>query len=454
MKTIVQVLFRAKKDIKLLWLSVFLRLMAYGASNIVLTLYLKSLGISESLIGLFMTLTLLGDTAISYILTWYADGLGRRYVMVAGSFLMVLSGLVFANFDSFPVLLIAAIFGVISPSGDEVGPFKSIEESTMAHLTQHKDRPDVYALHWLLGTCGSAMGSLITGLLVTKFLDMGFTNIEAYRGIFYVYAFIGLLKLVLMLFLSDNCELNSAALIKYRSNEEAPLLANEIEGDEDEAEEEAEERVENERRPSAIANSLSRDTVPILIRLLSVFMLDSFGSGFMTSAWVVYYYKTHFLITSTTLGILFFITNIVNSISALPSSVLAKRLGPIKATLAVQIPSAIFLVVTPLMKQFLGAAFFTILFYSTSAMDVVPRQVLLTGLIRPEELTRCMGIVNIGKTFARCVGPLVTGKLAAHGYLWVSFIISGGFIFGADCLLAVLFYGVDKQILGTPSNTQ
>lgn len=435
---ILKTLFKAKKDIKLLWLSVFLRLMAYGASNIVLTLYLKSLGISESLIGVFMTLTLVGDTGLSYLLTWYADGLGRRYVMIAGSFLMIISGLIFANFDDFTVLLIAAIFGVVSPSGDEVGPFKSIEESTMAHLTAHKDRPDVYALHWLLGTCGSAMGSLITGLLVTKFLDMGFTNVEAYRGIFYIYAMIGLFKLVLMLFLSDNCELNGASLIKHRSNEEAPLLTNEMDGDDDENE-------------PPVALSLSKDTISILVRLLSVFMLDSFGSGFMTSAWVVYYYKTHFLITSTTLGILFFLTNIVNSISALPSSVLAKKLGPIKATLAVQIPSAVFLVITPFMKQFLGAACFTILFYSTSAMDVVPRQVLLTGLIRPEELTRCMGIVNIGKTFARCVGPIVTGKLATHGYLWVSFIISGALIFSADCLLAVLFYGTDRKILETHS---
>lgn len=360
--------------------------------------------------------------------------------MVAGSFLMIISGMVFANFDNFTALLLAAIFGVISPSGDEVGPFKSIEESTMAHLTVHKDRPDVYALHWLLGTSGAALGSLITGLLVTKFLNMGYTNIEAYRGIFYLYSGIGLMKLVLMLFLSDNCELNGASLIKHRNNEEAPLLTNETANDDDD---------ESDEQP--VSGSLSIETISILVKLLSVFMLDSLGSGFMTSAWVVYYYKTHFLITSTALGILFFLTNIVNSISALPSSILAKKLGPIKATLTVQIPSAIFLVITPFMKHFIGAAVFTLLFYSTSAMDVVPRQVLLTGLIKPEELTRCMGIVNIGKTFARCVGPIVTGKLAKGGYLWVSFIISGSLIFIADVLLSILFYGIDHEILETHS---
>lgn len=60
-------------DIRLLWGSVFMRMASYGLTNQVLTLYLESLGVSETNIGLFMTLTLVGDTIISYFLTWYAD---------------------------------------------------------------------------------------------------------------------------------------------------------------------------------------------------------------------------------------------------------------------------------------------------------------------------------------------------------------------------------------------
>ena len=39
----------------------------------------------------------------------------------------------------------AAIFGVISPSGDETGPFKSVEEASIAHLTPHNHRPEIFA---------------------------------------------------------------------------------------------------------------------------------------------------------------------------------------------------------------------------------------------------------------------------------------------------------------------
>ena len=43
-------------------------------------------------------------------------------------------------------------------------------------------------------------------------------------------------------------------------------------------------------------------------------------------------------------------------------------------------------------------------------MDVVPRQVLLTSIMPKQDITKVMGIVNIGKTLARCIGPIITGN--------------------------------------------
>lgn len=48
------------------------------SSTLILVAYLAELGISTEMIGLFMTLTLVGDVAISLILTLVADTLGRR----------------------------------------------------------------------------------------------------------------------------------------------------------------------------------------------------------------------------------------------------------------------------------------------------------------------------------------------------------------------------------------
>lgn len=75
-----------------------------------------------------MTLTLLGDVFLGTYLTLIADRVGRRNVLLGGSVLMALSGVIFAIFESFWILLLAAIVGVLSVTGGDFGPFRSIEE--------------------------------------------------------------------------------------------------------------------------------------------------------------------------------------------------------------------------------------------------------------------------------------------------------------------------------------
>lgn len=108
-------LYHSPLDTKLLCLQRFVRFLAYGGSTLILATYLSELGNSDSRIGLFMTLTLVGDVVISFVLTVFADGLGRKWVLAVGSLLMTASGIAFGYSDHFVVLLFAAIFGVISP---------------------------------------------------------------------------------------------------------------------------------------------------------------------------------------------------------------------------------------------------------------------------------------------------------------------------------------------------
>ena len=108
-------LWTSNHNIKLLCIQRFVRLFAYGGSTLILVDYLQALGISKERVGLFMTLTLVGDVGISFWLTMFADGIGRRAILAAGAALMAVSGVVFAISGNYGVLLLAAIFGVISP---------------------------------------------------------------------------------------------------------------------------------------------------------------------------------------------------------------------------------------------------------------------------------------------------------------------------------------------------
>src|SRR5258705_12756207 len=113
-------------DGRLLFATRMVRLFAYGFLSVVLVLYLSALGLSDKEIGLLLTLTLLGDAAISLWITTQADRIGRKRMLIAGSALMILAGVLFAITRSYPLLVIAATIGVISPSGNEVGPFLAL----------------------------------------------------------------------------------------------------------------------------------------------------------------------------------------------------------------------------------------------------------------------------------------------------------------------------------------
>lgn len=103
------------RDTKILCLQRLVRLFAYGGTTVILVLYLSQVGVSDQEIGLFMTLTLLGDVAVSLVLTVIADGIGRRRMLALGSLLMTVSGIVFATVTNYWLLVAASVLGVISP---------------------------------------------------------------------------------------------------------------------------------------------------------------------------------------------------------------------------------------------------------------------------------------------------------------------------------------------------
>jgi MFS family permease len=140
-------------------------LFAYGLLSIVLVLYLTGLGLNEAKTGLLFTLTLAGDTVISLFLTTRADRLGRKRMLIAGAILMAGAGFVFASTGSFLLLAIAGTIGVISPSGNEVGPFLAIEQASLAHVISPADRTKVFAWYSLAGSLATAAGALCGGAL-------------------------------------------------------------------------------------------------------------------------------------------------------------------------------------------------------------------------------------------------------------------------------------------------
>src|SRR3954469_7340361 len=103
-------------DGRLLFATRMVRMFAYGALSVVLVLYLTQLALDERHVGLLLTATLIGDAAVSLVVTLVADRVGRRLMLCIGAGLMIFAGVIFALTDNLLLLTLAAVIGTLSPS--------------------------------------------------------------------------------------------------------------------------------------------------------------------------------------------------------------------------------------------------------------------------------------------------------------------------------------------------
>lgn len=192
MVAVPSVLRTLNRDGRRLFLTRSLRLFAYGALSVVLVLYLTSLGLTAAQTGLLLSLTLAGDVVISLLLTTRADRAGRRRTLVAGALLMTAAGLAFLATRHFALLVVAGTIGVISPSGNEVGPFLSIEQAALSEIVDERQRVGVFAWYQLAGALATATGSLAGGFLSQGLQRSAFTPLASYRVVVLLYAALGL----------------------------------------------------------------------------------------------------------------------------------------------------------------------------------------------------------------------------------------------------------------------
>ena len=121
-------------DLQLLFCARLARMVAFGGLAVVLILLLQAQGLSATDVGFLLSLILAGDLAMSLYLTTHADRFGRRVTLLLGSFMSLVAALVFAKSHSFVMLALAGIFGIITPTGNEIGPFLAVEQAALTDV--------------------------------------------------------------------------------------------------------------------------------------------------------------------------------------------------------------------------------------------------------------------------------------------------------------------------------
>jgi MFS family permease len=396
----------------LLFATRFIRLFAYGSLSVVLVFYLIGIGLSEPQTGLLLALTLVGDTVISLFLTTRADRLGRRRMLIVGAALMVAAGLVFASTASLWLLVLAGTIGVISPSGQEVGPFLSIEQASLADVVTDATRTQVFAWYTLTGSVATAFGALAGGTVTRVLQDRTVAEVTSYRTVVILYAGLGLILAVLF------SRLSRAA--------EAPTLG--------------ERRAFRATFAGLSGLDRSRDVVA---KLSALFALDSFAGGFVVQSFAAYWFYLRFGVNPQTLGAIFFWANIFAGLSALLASRLASRFGLIRTMVGTHLPSNVLLVLVPLMPTLSLAVVVLLIRFSISQMDVPTRQSYLMAVVSPGDRSAAAGITGVARTTGAAISPLFVGFMFARpAWIDVPFFLAGTLKIVYDLLLYRAFVAV------------
>jgi MFS family permease len=397
------------RDGRLLFATRALRLFAYGFLSVVLVLYLAQVGLTGAQIGALLTLTLLGDTLISLWLTTSADRIGRRRTLVMGASLMLLAGVLFAVTQNAVVMLLAATLGVLSPNGNEIGPFLPVEQAALAQHLPAERRTHVFAWYNLAGSFATAAGALGGGVLAGGLQQAGLTALASYRAILLGYAAASGLLALLFTRLSPAVEVSG--------------------------------RDAGARPPVGVLGL--HHSRRVVFRLAGLFMLDAFGGGFVVQSVVAYWFNVRFGVAPGTLGAIFFGANLLAGVSALSAAWVSRRIGLVNTMVFTHLPSNVLLILVPLMPSLPLAIGVLLLRFSISQMDVPTRQSYTVAVVRPDERSAAAGVTGVARTIGASLAPVLAGPfLGSASALGLVFVFAGLLKIGYDLALFVSFRGL------------
>jgi MFS family permease len=373
------------RDGRLLFATCGVRSFAYGFLSVVLGLYLDAIGLTATAIGWIFTAALAGGAVMTIVITAVADRLGRKTLLILGAALMAMAGCVFAITDKPILLTVAAIFGTISPSGKEVGPFLSVEQAILPQTTQDQHRTTVFSAYNLIGSLFGAMGALAVGLPSLFSLQ----QVTGYQFLVASYVICAVVMMVLFGFLSPTIEM------KVPTGSQTRMIG------------------------------VRRSRI-VVAKLAGLFALDAFAGGFIVQSIVAYWFYLRYKTDLNALGGIFFGTNLLAALSFLAAPTIARRFGLLNTMVFTHLPSNLLILLVPLMPNQELAVGMLLARNLLSQLDVPTRQSYTMAVVEPDERAASAGILSVARNAGAAGAPLFTGAMLAVPSLGLPFLLAGG----------------------------
>ena len=395
------------------WLlaSRMLRGFADGYVAVLLPAYLGALGMSVVQIGLLSTLTLAG----SAVATIAVGALGHRFrasrLMQVAALTMVATGLGFAAFGAFWPLALVAFVGTLNPSSGDVSVFLPLEHARLARAAAGSGaRTALFSRYALAGGLSAAVGALASAWPAWWHAHAGGAELDAMRAMFVLYALIG-----------------GVVALLYRglvAHERRDLAAA---GD-------AAATGANPDAPQPLGPSRG-----IVVRLASLFCIDSFAGGLLVNSMLALWLFKRFGLTLGAAGQFFFWSGLLMTASQLLAPVLARRFGLVNTMTFTHIPASLFLIAASVAPTLPVALACLLLRSVLSSMDVPARNAFVMAVVTPPERAAAASFTAVPRSLASALGPTIGASLLASGVLAAPLVACGVLKITYDLLLLAMF---------------
>lgn len=386
-------------DRRILYCGAFVRAFAVGMVSVVIGLHLAALGFESARIGEVVGAGLLGCALSALLTTWCGDRAGRRRVLVVLALAGALGGVVIAFGSSLLVLGTAAFLGMLNGMGRDRGPSLIIDQAILPATAADHERTRVFAVYNVVQDSGHALGALAAGLPDLLQSAAGFDAGLAFRAAIGVYALLLAATAILYMRLSPAVE---------------PRLAG----------------------PRARLSPASRGA---LVRIASLFAIDSLAGGFLTTAMLTLFLARRYGAGAAVIGALFFGARVMNALSHLAAAWLSRRIGLVNTMVFTHIPSSLLLATVAWAPSFSVAAALFLLREGLVEMDVPTRQSFVMAIFPPEERTLASGVTHLVRLGAWSVAPSFAGLLMQGASLGTPLLIGGGMKIVYDLALWTAF---------------
>jgi predicted MFS family arabinose efflux permease len=335
---------------------------------------------------------------MTIVITTVADSFGRKTLLILGAVLMATAGWVFAINNDPLLLTLAAIFGTISPSGKEVGPFLSIEQAILPETTQDQHRTTVFSAYNLIGSLFGAVGALAVGLPSL----FSIPQITGYRFLVWGYVICAVVMMVVFALLSPTIEEKAEATSQTR-------------------------KIGVQRSRSVVA------------KLAGLFALDAFAGGFIVQSIVAYWFYLRYKTDLNALAGIFFGTNLLAAVSFLAAPAIARRFGLLNTMVFTHLPSNLLLLLIPLMPTLELAVVMLLARNLLSQLDVPTRQSYTMAVVDPDERAASAGILSVARNAGAAIAPIFTGVVLTTPGLGLPFLFAGGLKIVYDLWIFAVF---------------